>query len=75
MNNSDITTLMFADDIVLLSASANGLRKHLDTLQPFCQVWRMSLNTETKICIFGKSADKHPYLWKGVALVRVNSCL
>ena len=31
-NNSDITTLIIVDDIVLLFTSANGLRKHLDTL-------------------------------------------
>ena len=74
LNNSYITTLMFADDIVLLSASENGLRKHLDTLQSFCQVWRMGLNTEkTKICIFGRRAEKHPYLWKRVALERMNA--
>ena len=73
-NNSDITTLMFVNDVVLLFASANSLRKHLDTLQSFCQVWRMSLNTEkTKIYIFDRSADKHPFLWKGVALERVNA--
>ena len=36
LNNSDISTLMFAGNIVLLSASANGQRKHLDTLQSFC---------------------------------------
>ena len=65
---------MFAEDIVLLSASVNGLRMHLDTLQSFCQIWKMRLNTDkTKIYIFGKCADKHPYLWKGVALERVNA--
>ena len=74
LNNSYITTLMFVDDIILLSASVNGLREHLDTLQSFCQVWRMGLNTKkTKICIFGRSADKYPFLWKGVALERVNA--
>ena len=34
----------------------------------------MGLNTEkTKICIFGRRADKHPFLWKGVALEGVNA--
>ena len=34
----------------------------------------MGLNTEkTKICIFGRSADKHQFLWKEVASERVNA--
>ena len=28
--------MMFADDIMLLSTSAQGLRKHLETLEDYC---------------------------------------
>ena len=49
--NLDI--LMYADDVVLVSDNANGLKKHLNTLLEFCQKWKLEVNTEkTKICIF-----------------------
>ena len=36
LQNTMLDTLMFADDIVLLSPSVDGLRKHLETLETFC---------------------------------------
>ena len=41
-----LDTLMFADDIVLLSSSADGLRKHLETLETFCLQWHVEINPE-----------------------------
>ena len=38
-----LDTLMFAD-IVLLSSSADGLRKHLETLETFCLQWHLEIN-------------------------------
>ena len=34
-----IPILLYADDIVLLSSSASGLQRQLDTLQSFCHTW------------------------------------
>ena len=54
LNDMFLSILMFADDVLLLSSSANGLRKHLSSLQTFCHKWNLRINTEkTKICIFG----------------------
>ena len=48
--------LLYADDLVLLSTSENGLQKSLNGLGRFCQDWRLSINTnKTKIMIFNKA--------------------
>ena len=39
-------TPMFADDIILLSASANGLNKQISTHEEFCSQWNLRINTE-----------------------------
>ena len=39
MFNTRLDLLMYADDIILLSQSASGLQKHLQTLQSFCRKW------------------------------------
>ena len=36
--------LMYADDIVLISSSAVGLRKHLHTLQEYSTKWKLDVN-------------------------------
>jgi hypothetical protein len=45
--------LMFADDILLLSESAEGLQKSLDKLSEYCKKWQLSVNVKnTKAIIF-----------------------
>ena len=34
-----LNMMLFADDIVLLLTSAQGLRKHLETLENYCSKW------------------------------------
>ena len=34
--DTTLNMMMFADDIMLLSTSAQGLRKHLETLEDYC---------------------------------------
>ena len=66
--------LMYADDVVLISSSAAGLRKHLHTLSEFCQKWRLVVNTEkTKICVFGKDTDTQVYSWNNTILEKTQS--
>ena len=46
---------MYADDIVLMSSSEEGLRKHLRSLEEFCEDWKLEVNIDkTKVCAFGK---------------------
>ena len=51
-----VNSLMYADDIVLLSESKEGLQNCLSSLQTYCDLWHLKLNTEkTKVIIFNKS--------------------
>ena len=51
-----VNCLMYADDIVLLSNSKEGLQNSLYNLKEFCDSWNLKMNIEkTKIIIFNKS--------------------
>ena len=39
--NRPIDLLMYADDIVLMSSSEEGLRNHLRSLEEFCKEWKL----------------------------------
>ncbi len=55
LNNTEIRGLLYADDLVLLSPTKEGLQQHLNLLQRFCQTWALTVNTaKTKIMIFQK---------------------
>ena len=42
--------LMYADDLVLMSTSKEGLQKCLDDLHIYCKNWKLTINTDkTKI--------------------------
>ncbi|XP_071132876.1 uncharacterized protein [Mytilus edulis] len=59
VNDKDLHCLMYADDIVLLSTSAEGLREKLGMLDKFCKDWCLNVNTnKTKVLIFNK-AGRH----------------
>lgn len=48
-----LNCLMFADDILLLSESAEGLQNCLNKLNDYCNKWQLSINIKkTKIMIF-----------------------
>ena len=38
---SEVRCLLFADDLVLLSPTKEGLQQHLDLLHRFCQTWAL----------------------------------
>ena len=53
LNTHPVHCLMYADDIVLLSSSAQGLQCKLDKLHSYCKEWCLNVNTtKTKILIF-----------------------
>ena len=56
LNGEDhINALAYADDIVLLSTSSEGLQKALDTIQLYCTKWGLKINnTKTKTIIFSR---------------------
>ena len=48
--------LMYADDVIILSQSAEGLQQKLNKLQMFCDDWCLDVNiNKTKVLIFNKS--------------------
>ena len=44
--SKSISHLLYADDLVLLSETANGLQCSLNSLHKFCLKWRLSVNTQ-----------------------------
>lgn len=50
-----IFLLLYADDTVLISESAEGMQKMLDTFRDYCKEWKLNVNVEkTKVVIFSK---------------------
>lgn len=50
LNNRIIPCLLYADDMVLMSATKSGLQKQIDQLQSYCGHWNLEVNTtKTKI--------------------------
>ena len=48
--------MLYADDLVILSNSADGPLKLLNRLLYFCQRWNLKVNvTKTKVIIFNKA--------------------
>ena len=52
-------SLLYADDLIILSRSKTGLQNCLDKLSSFCTSWMMEINPKkTKIILFQKRARK-----------------
>ena len=44
IGNSKIYCLLYADDMVLLSETPSGLQQSLDTVNSFCEKWKLEIN-------------------------------
>ena len=44
--NSDIGSLLFADDLIILSESKEGLQNSLNNLSNYCEKWQLCLNSK-----------------------------
>ena len=50
-----INMLMYADDLILLSESKEGLQKQINKLNNYCKQWKLDVNVKkTKIMIFNR---------------------
>ena len=59
INNSPLSSLLYADDLVLISESAEGLQNCIDKLDNYCEKWNLTINLDkTKIMSFNKSGRK-----------------
>ena len=55
LDNKMINCLMFADDIILLSNSPEGLQNSMNNLQHYCKNWELQVNLDkSKIVVFNK---------------------
>ena len=56
LGGKDLQCLMFADDIVLLSESQEGLQNCLQNLNNYCNNWKLVVNiNKTRVVIFNKA--------------------
>ena len=54
-----LNSISWADDLVLLSTSKEGLQKCLNKLSSYCKKWGLEVNVDkTKTMVFSKKADK-----------------
>ena len=60
INNWKVSSLSFADDLVLLSESETGLRLCLSQLEAYCSEWGLKVNpSKTKVLVFNKPFTKN----------------
>ena len=51
LNNIDkISAFMFADDLILISTTREGLKKYLDTLDTYAKKWKPEINYKKTKC-------------------------
>ena len=59
INDEKLNCLMFADDVVLLSESSEGLQNCLNRLSKYCAKWQLTINlSKTKVVIFNKGGHR-----------------
>ena len=58
-NGAKLNSLLYADDLVILSRSKIGLQNCLNMLSSYCNSWMLSINPKkTKVMIFQKRAKR-----------------
>uniref|UniRef100_A0A8W8JN00 Reverse transcriptase domain-containing protein n=1 Tax=Magallana gigas TaxID=29159 RepID=A0A8W8JN00_MAGGI len=66
---SDITALLFADDLLMISDTVNGLQKKLNVLQKYSLKWNLSVNMDkSKVVVFkrgGAIAGTEKWMFNG----------
>ena len=59
LNSTKLNCLIYADDILLLSESKGDLQSCLNSLQTYCDHWKLKINTDkTKVMIFSAGKIK-----------------
>lgn len=65
IGDTKVTSLMYADDIILLSESKEGLQKALDVLGNFCSSWKLKINDKkSKVIVFNSNGKTHKNYFK-----------
>lgn len=59
INNFNLSLLLYADDIALISHSENDMQHMLDTVDAWCRKWRLRINSQkSKVVHFRKNRSK-----------------
>ena len=54
-NEQKINALMYADDLIIISESKEGLQKQINKLEEYCAKWKLNINNKkTKVMIFNR---------------------
>ena len=67
-----VPLLLYADDLILMSTSKEGLQQQLDALAGFCEQRQLTVNlNKTKIVIFeARQSTCEPFMFQGKAVTR-----
>ena len=59
LHDINVSHLLYADDLIIVSKTENGLRHSLNNLEVYCEQWKLEVNiSKTKIMIFNSSGRK-----------------
>lgn len=65
LTESEMKCLLFADDLVILSKTKEGLQQLLDEIDTFSQTWALKINfTKNKIMIFQNRSRENKYIFR-----------
>ena len=68
IENTNLSCLKYADDLIIMSTSRDGLQRCLDNLAIYCEQWKLDLDTKnTKIVLFNRQGPvikKHKFHYK-----------
>ena len=69
--------ILYADDTVIISDSAEGLQRQLNALYSYCADWKLTVNvSKTKIMVFrnrGKLNEREQWFYNGIRIEVVNT--
>ena len=58
-DDTKLSSLLYADDLVILSQTATGLQNAINILNNFCNKWKLNVNLKkTKVVVFQKKQRK-----------------
>ena len=71
INKRSVHCLLYADDVILLSSTSQGLQNKLNKLNVYCNDWCLNINvTKTKVLVFttrqADTLNRSSYLLLGV---------
>ena len=62
LSRLEVSMLLYADDLVLMSESTIGLQRQLNVLKDYCDLWQLKVNeNKTKIVVFRRGGTLRNY--------------